>query len=293
MRVDLLSLSRRRRSALSLAQFGYTAPVCISPSKDYSMRRRQIVIIARFTMLEAARTRLFWLFGAALVLVFGATFFIQQLAIIESTRLQIEFSAAATRLAAVFVLCLHVLSSIVREFNDKGLELTLSFDLRRSDYVLGRLLGFGAVALPIALMATLPQLLLAPLPATLQWGLSLALELMIMAALSVFCIVTFTQLIPAAAFVSAFYLLARALSAIRLISATPIIDDNALSHQIMSWLVEALALVVPALDRYAAGAWLADGAAGWPVVGANAAQAALYVALLGAAAMFDFHRRNL
>ena len=111
------------------------------------MRQRQIVIIARFTLLEAARTRLFWLFAGALALVFGATFFVQQLAIIESARLQIEFSAAATRLVAVFMLCLHVLSSIVREFNDKGLELTLSFDLRRSDYVLGRLLGFGAVAL--------------------------------------------------------------------------------------------------------------------------------------------------
>lgn len=257
------------------------------------MRRRQIVIIARFTVLEAARTRLFWLFGAALALVFGATFFIQQLAIIESTRLQIEFSAAATRLAAAFVLCLHVLSSMVREFNDKGLELTLSFDIRRPDYVSGRLLGFGAVALPLALMATLPQLLLAPLPAALQWGASLALELMILAALSVFCIVTFTQLIPAAAFVAAFYVLARALSAIRLISATPIVDDSALSHRLMAWLVEALALVVPALDRFAAGAWLVDGAAGWAAVGANAAQAALYVALLGTAAMFDFQRRNL
>jgi ABC-type transport system involved in multi-copper enzyme maturation permease subunit len=257
------------------------------------MRRRQIVIIARFTLLEAARTRLFWLFAGALALVFGATFFVQQLAIIESARLQIELSAAATRLVAVFMLCLHVLSSIVREFNDKGLELTLSFDLRRSDYVLGRLLGFGAVALPLALMATLPQLLLAPWPAALQWGASLALELALMAALSVFCIVTFTHLIPAAAFVSAFYLLARALSAIRLISTTPIIDDNALSHRVMSWLVEALALVVPALDRFAAGAWLADAAAGWSAVAANAAQTALYVALLAAAAMFDFHRRNL
>ena len=257
------------------------------------MRRRQIVIIARFTLLEAARTRLFWLFAGALLLVFGATFFVRQLAIIESARLQIEFSAAATRLVAVFMLCLHVLSSIVREFNDKGLELTLSFDLRRSDYVLGRLLGFGAVALPLALIATLPQLLRAPLPAALQWGASLALELALMAALSVFCIVTFTHLIPAAAFVSAFYLLARALSAIRLISATPIIDDNALSHRVMSWLVEALALVVPALDRFAAGAWLADAAAGWGAIAANATQAALYVALLAAAAMFDFHRRNL
>ena len=257
------------------------------------MRWRQIAILARYTVLEAARTRLFWLFIAALALTFGLTFFLKQLAITESVRLQIAFSAAATRLAAAFVLGLHVLGSVVREFDDKGLELTLSFDLRRSDYILGRLLGFILVALAIALIATLPQFLLAPLPAALQWGLSLALELAIVAALSVFCIVTFNQLIPAAAFVCGFYVLARALWAIRLISEHPIFDEHALSQRVMAWLVEALALVLPALDRFAQSAWLADGTGGWGMVGANAVQAALYAALLGAAAMFDFHRRNL
>jgi hypothetical protein len=61
----------------------------------------------------------------------------------------------------------------------------------------------------------------------------------------------------------------------------------------MSWLVEALALVMPALDRFASGAWLADAAVGWSAIGINAVQTMLYVALLGTAAIFDFHRRNL
>ena len=186
------------------------------------MRSRQITTIARFTLIEAFRTRLLWLFVIVLALILGAAYFMQQLAITESARMLIAFTAAATRLAAVFVLSLHILTSMVREFNDKGLELTLSFDLRRAHYILGRLSGYTLIALLMALVATLPQLALAPLPAALQWGLSLALELAIMAALSLFCIVTLTQLMPAASFVGCFYLLARALSAIRLISrATP------------------------------------------------------------------------
>lgn len=256
------------------------------------MRLRQIAIIARFTLLEATRTRLFWLFGGVLALIFGLALFVEQLAIIEGERLLTVFSASATRFAAVFVVCLHVLSSVVREFNDKGLELTLSFDLRRSDYVLGRLLGFSAVALPVAALAMLPQLLLAP-AAALQWGTSLALELSIMAALALFCIITFTQLMPAAAFVCAFYLLARALAALRLMAATPVGGEDALSHQVVTWLIETIARVMPALDGFATAGWLADGAPGWATVGGNAVQAAVYVALLGAAAMFDFHRRNL
>ena len=87
-----------------------------------------------------------------LALILGAAYFVQQLAITESARLQIGFSAAATRFAAVFMLSLHVLTSMVREFNDKGLELTLSFDVRRSHYILGRLCGFTLIALLMALI---------------------------------------------------------------------------------------------------------------------------------------------
>lgn len=256
------------------------------------MRHPQIATIARFTLLEALRTRLPWLFVIVLALILITSYFIQQLAITESARLQIGFAAAAARLATVFVLSLHILTSMVREFNDKGLELTLSFDLRRSHYILGRLCGYTLITLLLALLATLPQLLLAPPQAALQWGLSLALELAIVTALSVFCIVTFTQLMPAASFVFGFYLLARSLTAIRLMSDTPLVGGDTWSHQVIAWLVDALALVLPALDRYAQSAWLVDGAAAWPALGANAVQAAFYIALLGAAAMFDFYRRN-
>ena len=257
------------------------------------MHRSQIVTIARFTLLEAVRTRLPWLLVIVLAVIFGTAYFIQQLAITESVRLQTAFSAAATRFAVVAVLSLHVLTSIVREFNDKGLELTLSFDLPRSHYILGRLSGFALIALLAAMLATLPQLLLGPTMAALQWGLSLAMELVIMCALSLFCIVTFTQLMPAASFVAAFYLLARAITALRVMTDTPLFGGDSWSNQFLALITESLSLVLPALDRYAQSTWLIDGGVSWPAVGANVMQTALYVALLGAATLFDFQRRNL
>jgi ABC-type transport system involved in multi-copper enzyme maturation permease subunit len=257
------------------------------------MPNRHLVTIARFTLIEALRTRLPWLFIMVLALILGTAYFMQQLAITESTRVQIAFSAAATRFAAVFLVSLHVITSMVREFNDKGLELTLSFDLTRGRYILGRLLGFCLIAFFIALIAVLPQLLLVPPIAAMQWGVSLALELVIMAALSLFCIVTFTQLIPALSFVFGFYLLARALTAIRMMNNTPLAGIETLSHDVMSPLIDVLSLLLPALGDYAQTAWLIEHAASWSIVGANAVQTALYVALLGAAATFDFYRRNL
>jgi ABC-type transport system involved in multi-copper enzyme maturation permease subunit len=257
------------------------------------MGRPQIATLARFTLLEASRTRLMWLFVGALALVFGAAYFVQQLAITESARMQTAFSAAASRLVAVFVLSLYILTSLVREFNDKGLELTLSFNLRRADYILGRFLGFMLIAVAMALLAGLPQLILAPPAAALQWSCSLALELIIVAAVSVFCILTFTQLMPAASFVAGFYLLARTMTAIRLISSASTVNDDTLSHRMIGWVIDALALVLPALDRFTQSAWLVDVPAGWPAIGLCAGQAMLYTALLIAAAMFDFYRRNL
>ena len=257
------------------------------------MGRQQIATLARFTLLEAWRTRLTALFLIALALVYGIGYFFQQLAITEGARVLIAFSAAASRLAAVFVLSLYILTSLVREFNDKGLELTLSFDLRRADYIFGRMLGFVMIACAMALLAGLPQLIFAPLSAALQWTCSLALELIIVAALSIFCIMTFTQLMPAATFVAAFYVLARAMDAIRLISYTPIVDGSTLSHRAIAWVIDALALVMPALDRFTQSTWLVDAAPGWPAVGACAVQSVVYMALMVAAAMFDFYRRNL
>ena len=68
----------------------------LDTSIDYSMGRQKMVTLARFTLLEALRTRLLWLFLVALAAVYGAAYFAQELAITESARVQIVFSATAS-----------------------------------------------------------------------------------------------------------------------------------------------------------------------------------------------------
>jgi len=65
-----------------------------------------------------------------------------------------------------------------------------------------------------------------------------------------------------------------------------------LSHMAGRYLVDALALVMPALDRWPQTAWLIDAPASWLSLAMLSMQAALYVALLAGAAMVDFQRRN-
>jgi ABC-type transport system involved in multi-copper enzyme maturation permease subunit len=254
--------------------------------------KSRIATIARFTLLEALRTRLPALVLIALALLVTASFFVEQLAIAEGARFQTGFYAASARFAAVFIAAFYVLASITREFNDKGLEIFLALDLPRSHYLLGKLAGFLGIAALLAGAACVPLIWSTSLQALAQWGISLALELGIVIALATFCIITFNQLLPAASFVMGFYLLARTLTAIRLTSANPISGADSISHQVMNWLIEGLALVMPALDSWTQTAWLVNHRGAWTELGWIAAQGMLYIVLLVAAAMFDLYRKN-
>ena len=252
----------------------------------------RIAAIARYTLLEALRTRLAALVLATLLVLLAASFFIESISVTEGARFQTGFYAAGMRLAAVFIAAVYVLVSITREFNDKGLDVLLALDLPRSHYVLGKLAGFLAIAVLIACAAALPLAWLTPAPAALQWAAALAAELAIVVAFALFCVVTFNQLTAAASFVLAFYVLGRTLSAIRLMSAHPLSGADTFSHQVIQFMVDALALVMPALDAWTQTAWLVNQQAPWFAMLELAGQSALYVALLVAATMFDFYRKN-
>ena len=252
----------------------------------------RIATIARYTLLEALRTRLAALVLVTLLVLVAASFFIEAISITEGARFQAGFYAASMRIASVFIAAVTVLVSVTREFNDKGLDVLLALDLPRSHYVLGKLAGFLALAVLIAAAAALPLVWLAAPAAALQWGASLAGELAIVMAFALFCVVTFNQLTPAASFVLAFYALGRALTAIRLMSEHPLSGADTFSHQAIQFMVDALALVMPALDAWTQTAWLVNQPAAWLTLLELAGLSLLYVALLAGATMFDFYRKN-
>jgi ABC-type transport system involved in multi-copper enzyme maturation permease subunit len=252
----------------------------------------RLVTIARFSVLEALRTRLPLLTAILVCVLLGASFFVREIAITESARFQTAFYAATIRYATVFVVTLYVIASVSREFQDKGLELVLALDLARAQYVLGKLLGFLAIAAALSLAVAVPLFALAGIEPAAQWAISLAIELAVIVALSLFCVITFNQLMPAASVVIAFYLLARAIIAIRLISANPIAGADALSHQFISRLVEGIALVIPGLELWTRTTWLVDHPAQWSALAAITGHGVLFVIVLAAAAVFDLYRKN-
>jgi hypothetical protein len=122
--------------------------------------------------------------------------------------------------------------------------------------------------------------------------LSLACELVIVTAMSLFCVITLTHVVPALAAVLGFYVLARSIAAVQIIAAgagtSMVWTDRA-----ATWIVQAIALILPRLDEMTQASWLVAAPPTTGAISALLVQTAVYTALLVAAAQFDFHRQNL
>lgn len=248
--------------------------------------------IARYTVLEALRSRLLWLFVLAACGAAGLAGFLQQLALTESNAVQAALLAAALRLASVFLLATFIVTSMTREAADKGLELLLALPMPRWAYLLGKLLGYAVLAaVPAVLFGALMALFAAPAQAAL-WALSLLGELWIVAAFSLLCAASLQQALPALAAASGFYVLARMLGSLQLLAHGPQ-AGQAWPQQAMAGAIDVLALLLPRLDDFTRTEWLLYATGDLSALAGVAAQTAIYVALLAGCALCDFYRRNI
>lgn len=254
--------------------------------------RREITTIALFTFLEAVRNRFFWLVLCGLVAGLMLAEFAGGLAITESAEIRSAVLGAGLRLFAVFVVSLFVASSMVREFNDKVLDLVLSLPLPRGAYYFGKLAGYSLIALAVTVAVGLSVALFVPPLQALLWSVSLACELLIVVAVTLLCVFTFTQVTTALSAAAAFYVLSRSIGALQLMGHGPLVDPGAWSQRVITGFLDALAFVLPTLYRFSPSQWLVYHTGHWHDLLPVLAQCAVYVLLLTGAGLFDFYRRS-
>jgi ABC-type Na+ efflux pump permease subunit len=163
------------------------------------MHAHAALTIARYTLLEALRNRLLWLVLLMALGAVGVSGFLNELALTESRELQAALLGAVLRLAAVFLVATFVVTSMVREANDQGLQLLMALPMPRAVYLFGKLAGFGALALLPALLFGALGLFFAPPAQAALWTISLLCECWIVAAFAVRCTLTLNQVTPALA----------------------------------------------------------------------------------------------
>lgn len=248
-------------------------------------------ILARLAFLEARRSGLVWLAAAAIIGAVALGAFLAQVAITEGRLLQAAVVAALLRLSAVFLIAAQVIASVRREIDDRRLELTLALPITRSSQYLGRLAGFALCGFVLACLFAAPLLLWASPATVAAWAVSLAFELVLVAAAALFFAMSLASPVSALFAIAGLYLLGRAMTAMQAIAGGPLAEDSLVQH-LARYAIDGLALVLPALDRVTRTEWLLYGLPDLPTYAAALATLALYAALLAAAGVFDFHRRG-
>lgn len=254
---------------------------------------RALGAITRVVVLEAVRGRVPWLMLAVLLAGVALSQFAAQVAITESREIAHGLLGAWLRVATVFVVALFVITSMVRDFSDKSMELVLALALPRAVYLGGRLSGYAVVAAGCALACTAAVALFVPPLQAAAWGATLALELLIVATLALLCLLTLNQVTLGMSAVIAFYLLARAIDALRLIGSNPLSGGDRGLHGVITAVLDGVAFVLPDLSLFARSEWLIHANASAAEVAAAAGQAAVYLLLLAGAALFDLQRKVL
>lgn len=257
------------------------------------MNHNLLLTIAKYSIWEAVRDKFLLFILMGVIAFFCVSLFIGELAITEGVQMQAALLASSLRLFSVFTMGLFVITSMIREFNDKGFELILSHPVPRSSYYIGKFIGFSVVALLIALMSVCCLCLYAPVDLALFWSFSLFCELLIIIALSLLSLFSFNSITISFSVVMAFYILSRSIETIQLISDSPILASSSMSHQFISGLLDVIAYVIPDLYKFTQTDWLiyiTDVKTELLIV---LGQTIIYIILLSCVALFDLYRKEL
>ena len=252
----------------------------------------QAITIAYFTVLEAIRNRLFIFTVVLTVSMFGFSGFIGELAITETEQVQSVMLGFILRLFSIFMVSLFVITSMVREFDDKGFELLLSLPMHRWSYYLGKLTGFVILSFIITILIGLPLITHSGFLHVVYWEISLLCELVIMVTASLFCLFTFGNVTISFAIVTVFYLLSRTISAIRLMSENPILADTSFVQDFMGYIITCIAVFMPDFSIFTRSEWLIYGLPPDGSMSTILIQTIIYTFLLSCASLFDLYRKN-
>ena len=252
----------------------------------------QVLTISRFTIIESLRNRLLLLSFLVIGISFALVEFIGELAITEHRVTQVAILAAFLRISAVVMVTLYVVSSTVRELQDKTLEMILAMPIPRGNYYLGKLIGYFSIAVLVSIIFAVLLLLYADAQQVFIWMISLFLELILVVALSLVMLFTFHQVPSALTAVFVIYGASRIVTSIFLMAKFPIIAHTSMAQKFMDSVIELMTWLLPDLHRFTQTEWLTYNTAEWGVLLPLLGQTMVYLGFLSSIALFDFYRKN-
>ncbi len=253
---------------------------------------QRISTISKFVVLESVRSRFFLLILFAVLVSFIAGFFAQSVSVTEGDLTLVSLVATLLRFATILALTLLIVTTISREFQSQSLAIVLALNITRTEFYLGKLLGFSIDAIIIVVILSLCLLFIATPSQVLLWSTSLFFESLIIISFALFCSFSFEQQPISIFVILAFYLLARSISAMQLIAETPTFRDDSLYQIVMPQVISIISMLLPDLSRFTQTNWLVYETGMVSNFTELFIQTTIYVSLLVFAGLVDFYRKN-
>ncbi|MEI6985658.1 MAG: hypothetical protein WCK65_05985 [Rhodospirillaceae bacterium] len=253
-----------------------------------------LFLLIRPVLLAALRDRLLLALPLFMAAAAAMASFISYASLTEQQEMRAAVAGGSVRLIVVAGLVLFVVFHVRRSFDSREVEMLLSRPISRSTYVLACMAAFGALALLMALVAVaVVAMVAAPSPLGLAlWGVSLVMELWVMAAAALFFSLSLPTATVSALVCGGFYVLARMIGVV--LGAAHMGDPMRILH-LADRIMDYVAVVVPRLDLFGQSSWLVygyHGGAGEAPLWLLVVHGVGYVTLLVAAAVVDLRRRE-
>lgn len=246
-----------------------------------------------YVLKASVRDRLIISLLVLLVISACLAVYVGETAVTEKTQNVIVLMASAMRLLSVLSLSLFVVFHIRRSFEVRDIEYLLSRPVTRASYIFSHSAAFSLLGLFFsgAIVATLYALFSNILNADgfILWGLSLAIELILIVNAAMFFAMVLPSAISGALVTLAAYVFAR-LSG-QLLGTVEAGDQDGVFH-ILGKVVEASSIIVPRLDLMGQSSWLLFGPEGVVGIGFVLIQGIAFLTLILCASIFDLMQKE-
>ena len=252
-----------------------------------------IKVLAKHTFYEAHHTRLFWLYAIILGLIGGGVHFVGQLTLSEHQDFQLAFIGFTLRLTTVFLTCVFISMSLIREQTDKTLELILALPIRRAHYYWGKFCGYALICLMLSALNSVFLLLFSSLASSVLWGVFLWFELLIVASCCLFMVFSFKHLLPAICGTLLIYMTARLTTTLQALLESPLTASDSLLQSFTQYVIQFLTWVLPSLDRFSQTLWLLATPTFSVQWVSSIAEGVIFILLISSCALWDLNRKAI
>lgn len=267
--------------------------------------------LVKFVLTAALRDKLVMTLVLMILVGAGVSVFLGSSGVTEQESFALVFGAGGLRFLGVIGLVLFVCFYMRRAFETKEVEFLLSRPISRMTFLFSHALAFTVLALVVTAVVTLAVSFLGKpnLGGLTTWGISIGVENILMTVSALFFSMVLSSAAGAALATLGFYVLCRLIGMLIGIAAQP--PEN-IMIALLNNLMDVISVVIPRLDLMGQTSWLVYGVEGaggialtdkagaytqglldlLGVHGFMLVQGGVFMALLLAAAAFDFARRE-